>query len=158
MELQVGDAVYEFPDSMDVEQATAILREQGIISAAPVVPVEPMAEVPTPIAPIPPAAQLAAAREEAAKEAARAEMAARQTFVPEQERPAQEAATLERERRKAQEQATRIIQPGEEEAKRVTEEGLPFFRPTRIVEQEICLLYTSPSPRDGLLSRMPSSA
>ena len=25
-------------------------------------------------------------------------------------------------------------------------------------ELEICLLYTSPSPRDGLLSRMPSSA
>ena len=25
-------------------------------------------------------------------------------------------------------------------------------------EDEICLLYTSPSPRDGLLSRMPSSA
>ena len=25
-------------------------------------------------------------------------------------------------------------------------------------EFEICLLYTSPSPRDGLLSRMPSSA
>ena len=25
-------------------------------------------------------------------------------------------------------------------------------------EQERCLLYTSPSPRDGLLSRMPSSA
>ena len=24
--------------------------------------------------------------------------------------------------------------------------------------QKICLLYTSPSPRDGLLSRMPSSA
>ena len=23
---------------------------------------------------------------------------------------------------------------------------------------ELCLLYTSPSPRDGLLSRMPSSA
>ena len=27
-----------------------------------------------------------------------------------------------------------------------------------IVEPKICLLYTSPSPRDGLLSRMPSSA
>ena len=27
-----------------------------------------------------------------------------------------------------------------------------------IPEAEICLLYTSPSPRDGLLSRMPSSA
>ena len=26
------------------------------------------------------------------------------------------------------------------------------------VVHEICLLYTSPSPRDGLLSRMPSSA
>ena len=25
-------------------------------------------------------------------------------------------------------------------------------------QQDICLLYTSPSPRDGLLSRMPSSA
>ena len=25
-------------------------------------------------------------------------------------------------------------------------------------EQNVCLLYTSPSPRDGLLSRMPSSA
>ena len=25
-------------------------------------------------------------------------------------------------------------------------------------ERMICLLYTSPSPRDGLLSRMPSSA
>ena len=27
-----------------------------------------------------------------------------------------------------------------------------------IEEYECCLLYTSPSPRDGLLSRMPSSA
>ena len=27
-----------------------------------------------------------------------------------------------------------------------------------IVQDENCLLYTSPSPRDGLLSRMPSSA
>ena len=25
-------------------------------------------------------------------------------------------------------------------------------------KQKVCLLYTSPSPRDGLLSRMPSSA
>ena len=29
---------------------------------------------------------------------------------------------------------------------------------TRCSEPDICLLYTSPSPRDGLLSRMPSSA
>ena len=26
------------------------------------------------------------------------------------------------------------------------------------IDSNICLLYTSPSPRDGLLSRMPSSA
>ena len=30
--------------------------------------------------------------------------------------------------------------------------------PVPVVEFEDCLLYTSPSPRDGLLSRMPSSA
>ena len=29
---------------------------------------------------------------------------------------------------------------------------------TRDFMPQICLLYTSPSPRDGLLSRMPSSA
>ena len=29
---------------------------------------------------------------------------------------------------------------------------------TSISQSHICLLYTSPSPRDGLLSRMPSSA
>ena len=30
--------------------------------------------------------------------------------------------------------------------------GVPY------IELRVCLLYTSPSPRDGLLSRMPSSA
>ena len=29
---------------------------------------------------------------------------------------------------------------------------------SEIIDSEFCLLYTSPSPRDGLLSRMPSSA
>ena len=28
----------------------------------------------------------------------------------------------------------------------------------QVAYDEVCLLYTSPSPRDGLLSRMPSSA
>ena len=31
-----------------------------------------------------------------------------------------------------------------------------FFN--EMIDDNICLLYTSPSPRDGLLSRMPSSA
>ena len=31
-------------------------------------------------------------------------------------------------------------------------------RPKELELQQACLLYTSPSPRDGLLSRMPSSA
>ena len=35
--------------------------------------------------------------------------------------------------------------------------GEIFDHPTR-ESIHICLLYTSPSPRDGLLSRMPSSA
>ena len=30
--------------------------------------------------------------------------------------------------------------------------------PLRVIKKDGCLLYTSPSPRDGLLSRMPSSA
>ena len=30
--------------------------------------------------------------------------------------------------------------------------------PLETAHRELCLLYTSPSPRDGLLSRMPSSA
>ena len=34
-----------------------------------------------------------------------------------------------------------------------------FINNQKIIESaDICLLYTSPSPRDGLLSRMPSSA
>ena len=33
-----------------------------------------------------------------------------------------------------------------------------IFLEKRNNELEACLLYTSPSPRDGLLSRMPSSA
>ena len=39
------------------------------------------------------------------------------------------------------------------------EEDVPILIPGVNDEQaELCLLYTSPSPRDGLLSRMPSSA
>ena len=34
---------------------------------------------------------------------------------------------------------------------------LDFYSPA-IIDYKACLLYTSPSPRDGLLSRMPSSA
>ena len=33
-----------------------------------------------------------------------------------------------------------------------------FLNPGGSVKDRACLLYTSPSPRDGLLSRMPSSA
>ena len=33
-----------------------------------------------------------------------------------------------------------------------------FLDADMLLQADICLLYTSPSPRDGLLSRMPSSA
>ena len=36
--------------------------------------------------------------------------------------------------------------------------GLYFYSKNIIMKDLVCLLYTSPSPRDGLLSRMPSSA
>ena len=36
--------------------------------------------------------------------------------------------------------------------------GTNFLTIPVFVNPSICLLYTSPSPRDGLLSRMPSSA
>ena len=39
--------------------------------------------------------------------------------------------------------------------------GLTFFTGCAVIQDTkngVCLLYTSPSPRDGLLSRMPSSA
>ena len=39
-------------------------------------------------------------------------------------------------------------------AKEFCEQGLN----TLLIERGSCLLYTSPSPRDGLLARMPSSA
>ena len=45
--------------------------------------------------------------------------------------------------------------PVEEAAPLDAKGGCPQCRNDSV---EICLLYTSPSPRDGLLSRMPSSA
>ena len=55
--------------------------------------------------------------------------------------------------------------PGQAQAALVAGKGAPTFRELTPIcnlaldEQLIvCLLYTSPSPRDGLLSRMPSSA
>ena len=36
--------------------------------------------------------------------------------------------------------------------------GNPNLNPKTTVQYEFCLLYTSPSPRDATLSRMPSSA
>ena len=41
---------------------------------------------------------------------------------------------------------------------KLTMASVPFDPMTDIAPITLCLLYTSPSPRDGLLSRMPSSA
>ena len=43
-----------------------------------------------------------------------------------------------------------------EDTKNLTDKEL--FDGMKTEKAELCLLYTSPSPRDGLLSRMPSSA
>ena len=44
------------------------------------------------------------------------------------------------------------------EATKFTEVGYVGRDVEQIIRDLVCLLYTSPSPRDGLLSRMPSSA
>ena len=49
--------------------------------------------------------------------------------------------------------------PAEQEAQRRFEQlGVSGTPDELLAAGNICLLYTSPSPRDGLLSRMPSSA
>ena len=48
-----------------------------------------------------------------------------------------------------------------EEMEKIMSKRIPEIAPKLGLEHEMytfCLLYTSPSPRDGLLSRMPSSA
>ena len=42
--------------------------------------------------------------------------------------------------------------------RKIFEELVVFFEESIFTRIKACLLYTSPSPRDGLLSRMPSSA
>ena len=44
------------------------------------------------------------------------------------------------------------------ETARGIEYGKVVIGKITVRENDVCLLYTSPSPRDGLLSRMPSSA
>ena len=59
-----------------------------------------------------------------------------------------------------------VDQPRGAEERRHQDHQVPIFRRRRAQGQRMadfqivgtCLLYTSPSPRDGLLSRMPSSA
>ena len=47
---------------------------------------------------------------------------------------------------------------GHEQMDYALERGINFFDTAEMYSIPPCLLYTSPSPRDGLLSRMPSSA
>ena len=50
------------------------------------------------------------------------------------------------------------VKKSEAKAGTLVEKGLEGFRKLRMVRYTICLLYTSPSPRDRTRSRMPSSA
>ena len=57
-------------------------------------------------------------------------------------------------------EANKLVRLGGQET--MTPEGIPAYPEYDNYgyssQQDFCLLYTSPSPRDGLLSRMPSSA
>ena len=62
---------------------------------------------------------------------------------------------MARDTKLGEEDITRDIPNVNEEAlKNLDESGIVYIG----AEVNACLLYTSPSPRDGLLSRMPSSA
>ena len=50
----------------------------------------------------------------------------------------------------------RYKRDGEQEADFIS--CVTFGKSAEFAQKYLCLLYTSPSPRDGLLSRMPSSA
>ena len=72
-----------------------------------------------------------------------------------------DAELVRRELARSREAAADLI-----ESRSVLVNGIPATKPATQVDAETsitlqgdrCLLYTSPSPRDGLLSRMPSSA
>ena len=49
-----------------------------------------------------------------------------------------------------------LVDTAQDKVRNVTYEVLAAA--SKLKEKNNCLLYTSPSPRDGLLSRMPSSA
>ena len=57
------------------------------------------------------------------------------------------------------EEAARLLGVSMDEVNRLVDRKKLFpMRDGATVKFRTCLLYTSPSPRDGLLSRMPSSA
>ena len=79
-----------------------------------------------------------------------------------QEEQAARDAALERQREKqakARERSARNARRKIERLRRtLTDKGEISDFENEFGESIVCLLYTSPSPRDGLLSRMPSSA
>ena len=61
--------------------------------------------------------------------------------------------------REARKVTTHTLQEMKRAGEKITMLTAYDYSLARLVDQAgICLLYTSPSPRDGLLSRMPSSA
>ena len=60
----------------------------------------------------------------------------------------------------SQREIAQVLGITETEVKRIESRAIAKLRRTGKLDKYIgaCLLYTSPSPRDGLLSRMPSSA
>ena len=105
-------------------------------------------------------AQLDAEEQRRQENFADAQRSATQTFETAQQGRQQAFQTgeaqLERDFASTDRQATQAFQAGENAAQRTLERNLADNLNT--THPNTCLLYTSPSPRDGLLSRMPSSA
>ena len=79
-----------------------------------------------------------------------------------QERPGQGPQRQERQERRQPPRERREREKEQQSGQEEVLEHLPGVERESVAEkrdpERPCLLYTSPSPRDGLLSRMPSSA
>ena len=104
---------------------------------AEALPVRPMRAEQTPIPEIAPAAELEAARAEALEQRISEEMAPRGGNIPAGEFSTERERVAARAEREQTQETRQVLQPGREGPQRVAEGGIPLFRPTRIVTQEI---------------------
>ncbi len=132
---EIGGVEYEFPDDMSPDQVRDVLISQGIIEApvveAPVVPDLPERAVAFTV----PERQAEQVEERAQRLGM--EMALQKAAVDQPDFRAVLEREVARARRDIERERARPFVSGREEPEVVEREGLPFFRPTQIVEEPL---------------------